>query len=153
MYVCISGASRRASDPLELESQMVVSYHVGAENQNPHPLEEQPVILTAEPPLQPRDYLLCNLSRVTNSNLVTGSFQSHRGYGLCKGSRCDKAQLLVPDSSLSTVWLWPYNLLGAYFLTIKRGRNIPCLASDIVIAVFTPEQERPSINYSACHMF
>ena len=36
----------RVSDPLELELQTVVSFHMG-------PLEEQPVILTAEPSLQP----------------------------------------------------------------------------------------------------
>ena len=34
-----------------LELQMVVSYSVGAGKENPHPLQEQPVLLTTELPL------------------------------------------------------------------------------------------------------
>ena len=46
MYVCV-----RASDPLEWELQTVVSCHVCGEL-NPVLLEEQPVLLNAEPSLQ-----------------------------------------------------------------------------------------------------
>lgn len=42
---------KRASDPLELGLQAVVSLHMGSGN--PTPLEEQPVPSTAEPSLQP----------------------------------------------------------------------------------------------------
>lgn len=42
------GSRKRAFDFLELESQMVVSHHVGAGN----PLQEQPVLLTTKS-LQP----------------------------------------------------------------------------------------------------
>ena len=38
--------------PLDLELQMVVSHHVVAGNWNSGPLEEQPLLLTAELPLQ-----------------------------------------------------------------------------------------------------
>jgi hypothetical protein len=39
---------KRALDLLELELWKVVSHHVGARNQNPGHLQEQPVLLTAE---------------------------------------------------------------------------------------------------------
>jgi hypothetical protein len=42
----------RASDPLELGLQMVVSHHMGAGNLGP--LEEQHEVWTTEPPLQPQ---------------------------------------------------------------------------------------------------
>lgn len=40
-------------DPHKLELQMVVSYHVGASQPNPGPLEGHPVLLIAEPSFQP----------------------------------------------------------------------------------------------------
>lgn len=65
VYMCtacmlgISGGRRRALDPLGLELQMVVNHRVGART-SPGPLEEQPVLLFAEPSVQP-SYLLFNL--------------------------------------------------------------------------------------------
>jgi hypothetical protein len=53
MYVYV-----RVSDPLELELHTVVNCRVGAGNWvNPGSLEEQPVLLTTEPPLQPVMFL------------------------------------------------------------------------------------------------
>ena len=46
----------RAWDPLELQLQMAVSYQVGL-GREPGPAEEQPVLLIAEPPLQPLLYI------------------------------------------------------------------------------------------------
>lgn len=46
---CVSGASRgqkRVSDPVELELQMLLSYHVGSGKQNLDPLYKQQVLLT-----------------------------------------------------------------------------------------------------------
>ena len=54
--MCVPGASRNqknALDALELEVQMVVSYHMCAGNGELGPLEEQLVLLTAEPSFQP----------------------------------------------------------------------------------------------------
>lgn len=51
MYIYV-----KVSDPLNLESQAAMSCHVGAGN--PGPLEELPVLLTAEPSLQPRVHFL-----------------------------------------------------------------------------------------------
>jgi hypothetical protein len=48
----VHGGQERIVGPLELELQVVVSCHVGARNWT-RLLEEQPVILTAEPSLQP----------------------------------------------------------------------------------------------------
>ena len=48
IHVCV-----RVPDTLELELQTVVSSHVGARNMNSGPLEEQPLLLTTEPSLQP----------------------------------------------------------------------------------------------------
>jgi hypothetical protein len=47
MFVCV-----RVSDPLELELQTVASCHMDAGNWTLGPLEEQPVLLTAELSLQ-----------------------------------------------------------------------------------------------------
>ena len=41
-------------DPLKLELPVAVSYPVGAGRPNPGPLQEQPVLLTAEPSSQPQ---------------------------------------------------------------------------------------------------
>jgi hypothetical protein len=52
--MCVSGAHKRieeASEPLELESWMVVSHPVGPGNLKP--LQEQQELLIAEPALQP----------------------------------------------------------------------------------------------------
>ena len=54
MFICVSGAQgslKRISDPLEQESQMVVSLHVGAGHQTGS-LEEHFVLLTIESSLQ-----------------------------------------------------------------------------------------------------
>jgi len=48
------GSQKRALDHLELELQVVVNHYVGSRN---CPLEEQPVLLTAEPSLQPLVFL------------------------------------------------------------------------------------------------
>lgn len=39
------------SDPLELELQVGVSFHVGAENETRSSVEEEPLLLTAKPSL------------------------------------------------------------------------------------------------------
>ena len=39
---------KSASNPLELDLQMVVSHRVGCWKSEPNPLEKQPVLLTAE---------------------------------------------------------------------------------------------------------
>lgn len=58
-YVCVPckcsvfQEGHKRSLPLELESQAVVSCCVGAGDQNQGSLEEQQVLLTIEPPLQP----------------------------------------------------------------------------------------------------
>lgn len=50
-HTCIANEGRkRASDPLELELQMVVS-HLVDENKNLDPLQKQPVLTTTEPSL------------------------------------------------------------------------------------------------------
>ena len=46
-----------APDSLQLELQTSVSYHVDDWELNPGPLEEQPVLLTAEPSLQPYNWV------------------------------------------------------------------------------------------------
>jgi hypothetical protein len=48
---CVSG-QKKASDPLEMGLHMVVSCHVDARNQ-PRTSEEQLVLLTTEPSVQP----------------------------------------------------------------------------------------------------
>lgn len=50
MYGCVAQA-KKVSDFLKLESQIVLSHHMGTRNQT-HPLEEQHVVLTAELSLQ-----------------------------------------------------------------------------------------------------
>ena len=47
MYVCV-----RVSDPLEMELQRVVSYHMGVGKLHWGPLEEHPVLSTTKPSLQ-----------------------------------------------------------------------------------------------------
>jgi hypothetical protein len=49
-FMCIA---MRVSDLLELELQTAVSCHVSCWELNPGPLKERPVLLTAEPSLQP----------------------------------------------------------------------------------------------------
>lgn len=59
MYGCIAHGccievlieAKKVSDFLKLESQIVVSHHMGTRNQT-HPLEKQHVVLTAELSLQ-----------------------------------------------------------------------------------------------------
>ena len=54
LYTCVpvaQGGQKRASESLELELQTVLSLHVG-------PVEEQMVLLTAEPSLCPLEYIL-----------------------------------------------------------------------------------------------
>ena len=54
--MCVPDAGRRREEGirfLEPELQMVVSHCMGAEEPNPGPLEEPPVVLSAEPSLQP----------------------------------------------------------------------------------------------------
>jgi hypothetical protein len=49
-FVCSAlGGQKRALAPLDLESLMVVSYHLGVGNWNPGPLQEQQMLLTTEP--------------------------------------------------------------------------------------------------------
>lgn len=49
---------RGASDPMDLEVETTVSYHVDAGKETWSSLEEQPALLTAEPPFQPPHALL-----------------------------------------------------------------------------------------------
>ena len=55
----VHGSQKRASDALELGSQTAASHHVGARNQPRGSLEEQPVLLTTEPSLQPQIRIYC----------------------------------------------------------------------------------------------
>lgn len=48
---CASGGQKTVLDPLELKLQMVASHPMGAGKENPHPLQEQPVLLTTQLPL------------------------------------------------------------------------------------------------------
>lgn len=48
-------SQKKPSDPLELELSIGLSLHVGWEL-NPGPVQEQPMLLTAKPPLQPLAY-------------------------------------------------------------------------------------------------
>lgn len=50
-HACSANEGQKVMDPLKLKLQMVVSYHVGASQVNPGPLEEYPVLLIAEPSL------------------------------------------------------------------------------------------------------
>lgn len=53
--VCVAGtheSQKRVSGPLELEFQ-IVSHHAGAGKLDPSPLQEQPVLSTSKPSLQP----------------------------------------------------------------------------------------------------
>lgn len=57
MYLCncMPGAltwQKKSSELLELELQMVFDFYVDAEHQNPSPLKEQQVLLTAKKTLQ-----------------------------------------------------------------------------------------------------
>lgn len=56
-HVCLRAwcppKQKKALDPLELELQTFVSHHVDAGGSNPGPLEEQPMLPTSEPSLQP----------------------------------------------------------------------------------------------------
>lgn len=53
-----------ALDPLELKLLMIVSYSVGAEEQNPGPLEKQ-VFLTSKPSLQPISFsFICRYTEI-----------------------------------------------------------------------------------------
>ena len=55
IYVCITfdlTGQQRVLNPLKMESQTVVNYHVGARN-SLSPVQEQRVFLTTEPSLQP----------------------------------------------------------------------------------------------------
>lgn len=56
MYVCV-----KVSHPLALELQTVVSCHVDL---NMGPLEEQPVLLTMEPSLQPQEVIFKQRKKV-----------------------------------------------------------------------------------------
>lgn len=51
--LCTHGGQEVVSDPLEVDFQMVVTFHMGTEP-NPAPLQEQRLFLTAEPSLQPQ---------------------------------------------------------------------------------------------------
>lgn len=54
--MCMPGAQegqKKVPDPLDLELQSVLSCHVGAKVQSWVPLQEQLVLLTAEPTVQP----------------------------------------------------------------------------------------------------
>ena len=53
MYICM-----KVSNPLGQELQTGVSCHVGAGKWTWHSLEEQPVSLTTEPPLQASEALI-----------------------------------------------------------------------------------------------
>ena len=59
------GSRKRASDPLELELQMVVSRHVGVETEPRSSLQELPGPLTAVPPLQPCSQILMKINNVS----------------------------------------------------------------------------------------
>ena len=59
--MCMSGAHgswNMASDPPELESQMIMSCRVGT--RNPGPLQKQEVLIAIRPNLQPPSCLLYN---------------------------------------------------------------------------------------------
>lgn len=51
-YVCSTHRGKRVHGPLGLELESVVSHHMGAENPNPGPLQEQSSLSSAEPRLQ-----------------------------------------------------------------------------------------------------
>lgn len=55
-YVCMGGTQRTQKRELELESQMIASYYVGAGNQTWVLYKEQ-VFLTTHPPLQAHQYI------------------------------------------------------------------------------------------------
>jgi hypothetical protein len=59
-YICFSCiyACAKILDPLELKLQAVVNCHMGAGNRT---LEEQPVLFTTKPPLQPHSTVWCTL--------------------------------------------------------------------------------------------
>ena len=67
--------TKRVSDPLELELQMVVSGHVpGCWEPNFHPLQEQPVLFPTElPPQSLFSVFVCfYILRIFNSSLSKG---------------------------------------------------------------------------------
>lgn len=61
MYICV-----RVPDPLKTELQIVVNFHLGYRELNLGPLEKQPLLLMAEPPLQSLNlfFELCACVRV-----------------------------------------------------------------------------------------
>lgn len=68
MYTCVPSAcgnQKRASDPLKLALQMVVSYHIGAGNQT-----RQSVLSTVEPSLYPWKL---NMKRGNGAGLTRGA--------------------------------------------------------------------------------
>ncbi|MGE9805030.1 hypothetical protein ACQP3L_31080, partial [Escherichia coli] len=66
LHVCSHRGQEGTSDPLELESQTDVSCHVNAGNETRLSLEGQPVLLIAEPSLQP----LLRLSFLNKASFV-----------------------------------------------------------------------------------
>lgn len=64
MYICAPmgmpdpWGPERVLGPLELESEMIIRYHVSAGNQIPGLLEKQPVLLTVELPFQSHTYII-----------------------------------------------------------------------------------------------
>jgi hypothetical protein len=60
----------KVSGPLEPQLQVVVSYHVGTWNQNLGPLQEQQVLSTTEPSLQPQ---LLSLKQTKQNNFQNES--------------------------------------------------------------------------------
>lgn len=85
-YVHVNARAREVSDPPELESQAVVTIWP---EENPGLLQEQPVLLAAEPRLQPLSKspnLLCvsvnytgGASHMMGARLLPSSAKDHRG--------------------------------------------------------------------------
>lgn len=96
MYTtCMPGAlsgQKRRLQPLELESKMVVSHCVGVRNQTLGPLQEQYLLLTIEPYLQPPIFLFleyCSLSLLLRSFPITWTFlQYTMDQSTCLYSAC-----------------------------------------------------------------
>lgn len=65
------------SNPLELESQVVVSRHGGAGNENPGSREEQPLLLTTEPSFQSLSEHSCHFQKHTNLNCYGARLSLH----------------------------------------------------------------------------
>ena len=64
VFLCTNVAFSVQKIPLGLELPMAVSHHVGVGGLNSGPVEEQPVLLTTEPSLMPRQYSLFKPSPV-----------------------------------------------------------------------------------------